>query len=281
MTNLLPVTVAVPVRNEARNLPSCLERLGRFGEVVVIDSGSTDDTVAIAERMGARVVRFEWNGRYPKKRNHLLLNETLAHPWVLFLDADEQVPDALYDELACVLPESDKAGYWIEYRNYFEGKELRYGIAQRKLALIRVGRGLYERIEEESWSRLDMEIHEHPVLDGPVGTIRTRIDHRDFRGLSSFLARHIDYAQWETRRVEMLRAQGIDRVPHLTSRQRFKYRNIGHWWYPALYFAATYIVRCGFLDGRAGLDYAFYKYWYFSVIRSLIAERSRDVTAER
>lgn len=271
----LPVSVVVPVRNEEKNLPGCIERLSRFAEVIVVDSGSTDSTVAIAQKMGARVVHFAWNGRYPKKRNHILLHEPLVAPWALFLDADEQVPAAFCDELARVLPGSRYAGYWLNYTNYFMGRELRYGISQRKLALIRVGRGLYERIDEDSWSKLDMEIHEHPVLDGEAGEIAVPIDHRDFRGLEAFIARHVDYAKWEARRHAALHAGGLASATHLTPRQRFKYRHLDRWWYSAFYFLVTYVAKLGFLDGRAGFDYAAYKFWYFTVIRGLIEERRR------
>jgi glycosyltransferase involved in cell wall biosynthesis len=82
-----PVTAAVPVKNEACNLAACLERLSRFAEIVVIDSGSTDRTREIAERFGARIVDFTWDGRYPKRRNWFLLDDPPSQPWVLFLDA--------------------------------------------------------------------------------------------------------------------------------------------------------------------------------------------------
>ncbi|UOM36754.1 glycosyltransferase family 2 protein [Acuticoccus sp. I52.16.1] len=275
MNAVLPVSVVIPTRNEARNLPGCLRCLSRFAEVVVVDSGSTDETAAIAKHMGARLIPFAWNGRYPKKRNHILINERLAAPWVLFLDADEQIPETFCDELARTLPGSDRAGYWINYTNHFMGRELKHGVPQRKLALIRVGRGLFERIEEDGWSTLDMEIHEHPVLDGPTGEIAARIDHRDFRGLDRFFTRHIDYARWEARRHEVLHNQGLGSAAHLTKRQRFKYANLDRWWYPFFYFAVAYFLKRGLLDGRAGFDYALYKLWYFNAIRGLIDEQRR------
>lgn len=74
------MTVAIPVRNEEANLARCLERLSRFAKVVVIDSGSTDQTREIAVRFGARVVDFRWDGRYPKKRNWFLLNDPPLQP---------------------------------------------------------------------------------------------------------------------------------------------------------------------------------------------------------
>src|SRR5437588_9419273 len=91
----IPVTVVIPVRNEERNLARCLERLGAFAHVLVVDSGSSDATVEIARAHGAEVIDFTWNGRYPKKRNWVLTTQTLPTEWVLFLDADEIVTSAL------------------------------------------------------------------------------------------------------------------------------------------------------------------------------------------
>jgi glycosyltransferase involved in cell wall biosynthesis len=268
----LPVSVVIPVRNEAANLPRCLERLGRFAEVIVVDSSSTDETPQIARNAGVEYINFEWDGKYPKKRNWLLLNHPPKSPWVLFLDADEFVTTQFVEALAAELPASRHDGYWLHYANWFLGKPLRHGVPQRKLALFRVGKGLYERIEEDSWSGLDMEIHEHPVLAGSVGGIAALIEHRDDRGIAKFVDRHKDYALWEARRHELLLRKGGQSMQALTPRQRFKYRHLGKWWYPWFYFLAAYVGKAGFLDGAAGFHYAFYKAWYFQTIRLLIAE---------
>lgn len=274
-TGALPVAVAIPAKNEEANLAACLERLSRFAEVVVIDSGSTDQTKEIAEGFGARVVDFTWDGKYPKKRNWFLLNEPPTQPWVLFLDADEFVDDAFCDAVDAAISKGDRDGYWLTYTNYFLGKPLRHGLTQRKLALFRVGRALYEKIEEDGWSRLDMEIHEHPIIDGAVGEITTPIDHRDDKGLARFLAKHIDYARWEAQRYATLQDNPLA-WQHFTKRQRFKYQHLAKWWYPWFYFVFTYVVKRGFLDGSAGVHYAFYKAWYFHTIRLLIREQSSD-----
>ena len=146
-------------------------------------------------------------------------------------------------------------------------------MAQRKLALFRVGKALFERIDESDWSRLDMEVHEHPIVEGEVGLISTRIDHRDDRGVAKFIDRHRDYALWEAERTLALR-QGAALGPgEMTRRQTMKYANIDRWWYAWAYFAYDFIGQRGFLDGAAGFHYAFYKLWYFKTIRLLIRER--------
>ena len=86
----LPVSVIIAARNEARNLPRCLVALAGVGDVYVIDSGSTDDTVRIAESYGAKVVQFEYRGGWPKKRQWAMDTLPLAYDWILLLDADER-----------------------------------------------------------------------------------------------------------------------------------------------------------------------------------------------
>ena len=278
MAGDIPVSVVIPVRNEERNLPRCLAALARFAEAIVVDSGSTDGTREIALRAGARLIEFHWDGRYPKKRNWVLTSQRLDNEWVLFIDADEVVDDRFCDEVAMAIASGRYSGYWLNYTNHFLGRRLRHGVPQRKLALFRVDAGLYERIDENSWSGLDMEVHEHPVIEGAVGKIAARIDHRDFRGLDTFLIRHIDYARWEARRYLMLEDRGRAGSTRFTDRQRFKYRYLDRWWYPLFYFAFAYFVKLGLLDGRAGFSYAFYKAWYFQTIRLLIRELRAGVT---
>src|SRR5262249_53010059 len=151
----------VPVRNEAENLPRCLEKLNDFEEVVVIDSASTDNSAQIARDFGATVLDFRWNGQFPKKRNWCLRNHRFRTEWVLFLDADEVVTPKFIDELRRVTADSGYNGYWVTYHNYFMGRLLRHGDKFRKLPLVRLGRGEFEQIDEHSWSNLDMEVHEH------------------------------------------------------------------------------------------------------------------------
>ena len=273
MSQKLPVTIAIPVKNEEINLPGCLERLARFAQIVVIDSGSTDNTRQIAEAAGAAYLNFEWDGHYPKKRNWFLLNHAPTTPWVLFLDADEFLTDDFIAELETAIAADGVDGYWLGYTNFFQHRALRHGVPQRKLALFRVGRALYERIEEADWSTLDMEIHEHAIVAGPVGKIHAQIDHHDDRGVIKLIDRHRNYALWEASRVIALIAGPPGNWDKLTDRQRTKYRNLHKWWYAYAYFIWDYVIQLGFLDGHQGFSYAFYKVWYFKTIRLLIRER--------
>jgi len=271
-SDLIPITIVIPTRNEEANLAKCLRALGRFSEVVLIDSASTDATCSIAESFGYRVIDFAWNGQFPKKRNWYLLNHKPKNAWVLFLDADEIVTDAFCTEVAAAVQNTAHAGYWLNYRNYFLGKKLRFGIPQRKLALFRVGSGLYERIEEAAWSNLDMEIHEHPQIEGSLGELRAPIDHNDDRGILKQIERHREYAIWECARINLLEAAPTGQLAKLTSRQKLKYRLIRSPIFAAAYAIFQYFGRLGCLDGYAGLQYALLKFWYFNLIAVLLRQ---------
>ena len=93
------LTIAIPVKNEEKNLSLCLENIKDFENVVIVDSGSTDATLKIAAEYGREVVQFEWDGQFPKKRNWLLRNYKFKTPWVMFLDADERMTAAFVKEL--------------------------------------------------------------------------------------------------------------------------------------------------------------------------------------
>lgn len=277
----IPVTVVVPVLNEERNLPACLSRLGRFARVVVVDSGSTDRTCEIACEYGAEVVDFRWNGQFPKKRNWMLRNHSFDTEWILFLDADEYVTEEFCDELARTLPECPHDGMWLAYHNHFMGRYMRHGEAFTKLALIRYGAGEYERIDEERWSHLDMEVHEHPVLAGTIGRIESPIDHDDYKGLHSYIRKHNEYSSWEARRYMKLVEQEPSARQHFTRRQRFKYGAIRRWWLAPTHFLASYVFRLGFLDGHAGFAFAMLKAIYFFQIRLKIIEREVELKRQR
>lgn len=275
----IPVSVCIPVKNEALNLPACLAALEVFTEVVVVDSGSTDETVAIAEAHGATVLQFQWNGRFPKKRNWALQNHDFKHPWVLFLDADERMNLAFVEELKQILPSTSHVGFWISFTNWFLGRPLKHGDVMRKLALFRRDAGEYERFPEDSWSSLDMEVHEHPVFAGTVGSFQTRLQHHDFRDMNSYVARHKEYSTWEARRFLWLRSASPAAWDQLNSRQRFKYRHLNKWWFSYLYWFIAFILKQGFLDGAAGFALAAMKRRYFAEIRSKIRESASQTAS--
>lgn len=274
--NKLPVTVCIPVLNEAKSLPDCMATLqDRFEDVVVIDSGSRDATCEIARKFGANVIQFQWNGKFPKKRNWALANYPFKTSWVFFLDADERITPAFLDELKLLIEDSTRVGYWVSYTNWFMGRPLNHGDVFRKLAIFRRESGEFERLPENGWSHLDIEVHEHPVLSGSTGEIKTRLEHRDYRGLTHYLSKHNEYSSWEANRHQWLQTAGPEAWKALNRRQRFKYKYLTCWWLPWVYFLTSYVLKRGFLDGWAGWYFAHLKMRYFQEIRLKILENRR------
>lgn len=286
------VTVVFPVKNEAQNLARAIPLVVRLGPVVVVDSGSEDSTAEVAQGLGAEVLNFEWDGQFPKKRNWVLRNYDFKTEWVLFLDADEFVSETFIREVLQAVSDTSFVGFWLNFENHFMGQKLIGGDSFRKLALIRVGAGEYEKIEEDNWSHLDMEVHEHPVLSGTIGEIQAHIEHNEFRGLKHYISKHNEYSSWEAARYLRLMhsrslakrlsttsdsslQQSSNEWQNLTDRQRKKYNNLAKWWFAPAYFIASYFYKRGFRDGAVGFHFCLLKAVYFYQIRLKIQEAAK------
>lgn len=265
--NNVPITVVVSVKNEELNLRSCLKMLERFDQIIVVDSGSTDETTTIATSMGAEVIQFQWNGKFPKKRNWTLKNGNIKNEWVLFLDADEFVSEDFIDEIAAKIKDVNYNGFTIQFQNYFMGKKLKYGYGFKKSALFRRSKGVYEKIDEDLWSHLDMEVHEHPIIEGKVGVINTKVVHKDFKNLDHYIAKHNAYSTWEAHRYLQLQH---DKNSHLSLNQKIKYCLLNTGLLPGVYFIGAYFLKLGFLDGKEGFYLARFKSHYFFQIQTKI-----------
>lgn len=276
--NPLDLTIVFPVRNEESILGAALKAVGKdfAREIVVIDSGSVDATAQVAEQHGARVLQFNWNGRFPKKRNWFLREHAPTTEWVMFVDADEWLTEEFKHEVRAALADSTHDGYWLNYTIYFGERPLKGGYPLRKLALFRVGSGEYERIDEDRWSHLDMEIHEHPILTGSTGKIRAMIDHRDMRGAEHWKRKHDEYALWEARRYLALQSDSAAQS-NWSLPQRIKYKLMGTPLLPPLYFLGCLTLLGGWRDGRRGVSWALIKASYFRMIyRHIRAARRAD-----
>lgn len=273
----LDLTIAIPVRNEAKNLPTCLAAIGKkwANKVVIIDSSSTDATQQIAQEWGAQVINFEWNGQFPKKRNWFLRNHPPTTKWVLFLDADEYLTNNFKNEVEAALVENKYVGYWLRYTIYFMGKQLKGGYPLHKLALFRVGAGEYERIDEAQWSQLDMEVHEHPILEGKVGVIKSKIDHQDLRGVTHYVNKHNDYASWEAARF-LKTSKEAKASGNWTWKQKIKYRLMRTPLIGPAFFVGSYFFMGGFRDGTRGLAFGILKMAYFTQVYCKIKELEKE-----
>jgi len=277
--SMLPVSVIVAVRNEARNLPRCLSSLASAGEVYVVDSQSTDESVEIARRLGAQVVQFYYHGGWPKKRQWAMDTLPLAHDWVLLMDADEALTPELTDEIRKAIQDSSCNGYYIALQMYFLGRRLRHcGASFWKLSLFRRGKGHYEcRLKDQDTSMADMEVHEQVVVEGPTARLRNPIVHHNVESLSRYIQKHDEYSNWEAK-VWLNREAGGDELPaslfgNQAQRRRWLRRKfLGVPGTPLLFFLYKYLFRLGFLDGIPGLIYCAFQGIQFFHIKAKIYE---------
>jgi glycosyltransferase involved in cell wall biosynthesis len=263
----VPVSVLIPAKNEEANLPACLESVARADEVFVVDSQSQDRSVEIAERYGATVVQFHFNGRYLKKKNWSLENLPFRNEWVFIVDCDERITPELWAEIETAIAQSQFDGYYLNRRVYFLGQWIRHGgkYPDWNLRLFKHAKGRYENLGTEGIRNTgDNEVHEHVVLPGKVGYLNHDMLHIDFRDLYHWLERHNRYSNWEAQvYLNLLTGQddqgtiGANLFGDAVQRKRFlKKIWVRLPFKPVLRFILFYFIRLGFLDGKAGLIYA-------------------------
>ena len=177
------ISVVIPTRNEARNIERCLRSIAWASEIYIIDSQSTDDTCRLAAKYGAKIVQFDYQGGWPKKKNWALANVPFANEWVFLLDADEVLMDGGQEEIAAAVQADESIdGYWINRRFIFLGKWLQHAYYPNwNLRLFKHGQGRFEKLVEGETDSGDAEIHEHIVVHGPDWPVAQRARTLRFR----------------------------------------------------------------------------------------------------
>ena len=279
----LPVSVIIAAKNEARNLPACLESLRNFGEVLVVDSQSTDATVAIARSFSADVTQFYYRGGWPKKRQWALDNLPLRHDWVLLLDADEAVTPELVREIRDALRDPDANGYYVGLEMFFLGRRLRHcGATFYKLSLFRRAVGRFEcRTADQDDSMCDMEVHEHVVVKGEVRRLQHKLLHRNVDSLARYIQKHNEYSNWEaqvwsggTEIREVVLQPAL--FGSQAQRRRWLKKNFLRWpGSPILLFLYRFLFRAGFLDGVPGLIYCVFQAIQLFHVKAKLYEMQR------
>ena len=262
MNDRVPVSILIPIKNEAGNLPRCLDCVRWANEIFVVDSASTDGSPAIAEERGAQVVQFAFNGTWPKKKNWALENLPFKHEWVFILDADEVLPPDAESEFRAIVsdPNHATAGYWINRRFMFMGRWLRHAYYPNwNLRLFKHRLGRYEKLTDIDTQSGDNEVHEHVVVTGTTGHLRCEMDHFAFPSVDVFVEKHNRYSNWEARVAvdRHLRASsGRLQSTEVGARRRLKQLSQALPFRGLLRFLYVYLWQRGFLDGREGYYFA-------------------------
>ena len=270
------ISVVVCTLDEELHVARCLDSVSELGPAFIVDAGSSDATEAIAATAGATCVSHEWSG-YSAQKNWALENLPITTDWVLMLDADEYVTPSGRKEIAAALESTTHAGFYLPRQNIFMGKVLKHAwwYPDYQLRLFRREAGRYE----------DRLVHEHLLLEGTNGFLAEPLLHENLKSTDAFLERHRKYAELEAREIEKWRRGDV--------RGQREGRLLGSWperrralktgvWYrfpgrPYARFVWMYVLKRGFLDGRAGLKYS----RLLATYERMIDRKLRDLEASK
>jgi glycosyltransferase involved in cell wall biosynthesis len=228
-----PLSAVLITRNASSQLAECLASVAFCDEILIVDSGSEDDTVGIAERHGARVVQSDWRGFGPQKQFAV---EQASHDWVLCIDADERVSERLHASILAVLsaparcvPSGTFSAFSFARCNRFMGRYLRHGEGYPDWNV-----RLFDR-RSARWSA--DTVHEKVLVTGEIGTLEGDLLHESAESLEAYLAKQNRYSTLAAQ--EALASGKRATVVHLLSS-------------PLLRFIKFYFFRLGLLDGLPG-----------------------------
>ncbi len=249
MSESLPLSLIVITRDAAHELAECLASAPFAAEAVVVDSGSSDDTVAVAARCGARVIPHPWEG-YGAQKNFAV--GQARHDWVLCVDADERVTPELAAAIAALFARGSPAAaaYAVARRNRFLGRWLAHGEGYPDWNV-----RLFDR-RRARWT--DDPVHEHVVATGPVVRLAGDLKHASAESLEAYIAKQNRYT---TLQAQAMHARG-ERAGALVVAAS-----------PLARFFRFYVVKLGFLDGVAGFAHiaigAFASFLKYAKLRAL------------
>jgi len=249
MAGPLPLSLCVITRDAAGELADCLGSARFAGEIVVVDSGSRDDTVEIAHRFGARVIERAFDGF---GRQKTIAVAAAANDWVLCLDADERLTPELVRSIEAVLAAPRASAYAMARRNRFLGRWLAHGEGYPDWNV-----RLFDR-RRARWS--DDAVHEHVIAEGAIARLDGDLLHQSAESLDAYLAKQNRYT---TMQAQAMHARG-----EKVSAARLVLS-------PVARFLRFYVVKLGFLDGVAGLTHiaigAFASFMKYAKLRALAA----------
>jgi (heptosyl)LPS beta-1,4-glucosyltransferase len=239
------LAAVVLTRNVAGHITDCIATLGFADRMVVSDSFSDDNTVALAQAAGAEVMQRTFDN-FAGQRNAAM--EAVTADWIFFVDADERIPPELAAEVRQAIMERSAVGWWVPRHNYIAGQRVRHGgfYPDYQLRLLRRDKARYDPARP---------VHEVVLLDGPSGQLRNVMIHYNYDDWAQFHAKQARYARIES---EILRERGVKPWPHKFIRQ------------PLREFWRRYVTLQGYKDGWLGLKlavllayyYGFMPHWY-------------------
>jgi glycosyltransferase involved in cell wall biosynthesis len=269
------ISILILTRNEEQDLPGCLESVRWSDDVHVYDSYSTDRTLDIAREAGARVTQrhfHDWASHY----NWGVLNVPFRHPWVLYIDADERLTPELKVSLqGAVQNPGHRVAFRFRRRDFWGQTWLKHvQLSPYYIRLFRPEKMRYERLANAV-----------SIADGPVGELDGYLDHYPFsKGMTHWLNRHNSYSSLEAQQILRNRADNQpfsimqaflakDRNQRRFHQKEVFYRMPAR---PLLKFLLLYFCKRGFLDGRAGFDYAVLQSFY----EYMIVLKTKELTAK-
>ncbi len=267
---LIKVSVIVATLNESENLPRCLKALQCFDEVIVVDSGSSDNTIIKASKLGARVETFRWKGGYPKKRQYCLDYIKTKYDYIFFVDADEEVTPELIEEIRRL--RFEKAGYFVQGQYQWEGKTLHHGLKNNKLVLFDKNKIEFPVVKDLGHFCMgEIEGHYQPILkkqyqNEKIGQLHKPLKHFAYEDKKGWEKRHLRYAKWEAGMIKNNAYPTEDSIVREFLKRSFRKipcRGI-------IAFLHSYVYKLGFLDGKAGLDFALSRRDYYKMVNAFL-----------
>jgi glycosyltransferase involved in cell wall biosynthesis len=270
VSKMTPSTLAVVIltyNEEANIAQALLSVVGWADEIHILDSLSTDRTVEIARQYGSHISENKFVD-YAKQRNHALEELPIRSEWVLFLDADEWLPDALKQEISSLIASNPREnGFYINRRLIWMGRWIRRGYYPSWiLRLFRYGKGRCE----------DRSVNEHMIVEGATGRLRHDFMHEDRKSVTDWIAKHNAYATREAHELRNTRAARSDREIEVqllgTQAQRKRWLRYQVWnrlpplLRPFFYFFYRYVLAGGFLDGREAFAFHFLQGLWFPML---------------
>ena len=270
-------TVIILTKNEETDIERCIRSVeGWVKRIVIVDSGSTDRTVEIAERLGVEIVRHEPFVDYGRQFNWAIDNLRIKTTWVFRLDADEVITLELRKELEKELEHhatDDVSGFMMRYKVEFMGKYLMHGgfYPFQKITIFKYGKGRFE----------ERAMGEHIVLsEGRCVYLKNDAIHHTLKTLDLYINKHNWYATREVQDYFDVRSGRenalLDGQPEKAKKLRDGlYYRLPMFLRAKLFFWYRYYLRLGFLDGTPGYIFAFMQaYWYRTLVDAKIYERN-------